>query len=106
MDFFRGAFCEKFENLTYKIKRKYGIACSSGSAALDLAVASLEIGPDDEVIMPAFTIISCAAAVIKSGAKPVLIDANEKTWNMNIEHIEAAITSKTVAIMAVHIYGL
>ena len=102
-----GPFVEKFEHsLSKKINRKYGIACSSGSAALDLAVASLEIGPDDEVIMPAFTIISCAAAVIKSGAKPVLIDANEKTWNMNIEHVEAAITSKTVAIMAVHIYGL
>ena len=102
-----GPFVEKFENtLSKKVNRKYGIACSSGTAALDLAVASLEIGPDDEVIMPAFTIISCAAAIIKSGAKPVLIDASEKTWNMNIDHVEAAITSKTVAIMAVHIYGL
>ena len=102
-----GPFVEKFENtLSKKVNRKYGIACSSGTAALDLAVASLEIGPDDEVIMPAFTIISCAAAIIKSGAKPVLIDASERTWNMNIDHVEDAITSKTVAIMAVHIYGL
>ena len=102
-----GPFVEKFENsLSNKINRKYGIACSSGTAALDIAIASLRIGPGDEVIIPAFTIISCASAVIKSGAKPVLIDACERTWNMNVNHIEAAITSKTVAIMAVHIYGL
>ena len=102
-----GPFIEKFEDsLSKKINRKYGIACSSGTAALDLAVAALGIGPKDEVIMPTFTIISCATAVIKSGAKPVLIDANEDTWNMNIDHVEAAINSKTVAIMAVHIYGL
>ena len=102
-----GPFVEKFENsLSKKVNRKYGIACSSGTAALDLAIASLDIGPEDEVIMPAFTIISCATAVIKSGAKPVLIDACERTWNMNVDHVEAAITSKTVAIMAVHIYGL
>tara|TARA_A100001011_G_scaffold400752_1_gene518375 strand:+ start:3313 stop:4425 length:1113 start_codon:yes stop_codon:yes gene_type:complete len=102
-----GPFVEKFENsLSKKVNRKYGIACSSGTAALDLAIASLAIGPGDEVIMPAFTIISCAAAIIKSGAKPILIDASDSTWNMNIDHIEAAITSKTVAIMAVHIYGL
>ncbi len=102
-----GPFVEKFEHsLSKNVNRKYGIACSSGTAALDLAIASLAIGPEDEVIMPAFTIISCASAVIKSGAKPVLIDANERTWNMNIDHVEAAITSKTVAIMAVHIYGL
>ena len=102
-----GPFVEKFENsLSKKVNRKYGIACSSGTAALDLAIASLGIGPGDEVIMPAFTIISCAAAIIKSGAKPVLIDASDSTWNMNIDHLEAAITSKTVAIMAVHIYGL
>ncbi len=102
-----GPFVEKFESsLSKKVNRKYGIACSSGTAALDLAIASLEIGPGDEVIMPAFTIISCAAAVIKSGAKPILIDSSERTWNMNVDHIEDAITSKTVAIMAVHIYGL
>ena len=72
----------------------------------DLAIASLKIGPGDEVIMPTFTIISCASAVIRAGAIPVLIDADPITWNMNIKHIEASITSKTAAIMAVHIYGL
>mgnify|MGYP001180423763 CR=1 FL=1 len=102
-----GPFVEKFENsFSKKVNRKYGISCSSGTAALDLAVASLKIGPGDEVIMPTFTIISCASAVIRRGAKPVLIDADPKTWNMNVQEIESSITSRTVAIMAVHIYGL
>ena len=102
-----GPFVEKFENsFSKRVNRKFGISCSSGSAALDLAIAALEIGPGDEVIMPSFTIISCASAVIRSGAKPVLIDADPYTWNMNIEFVESAINKKTKAIMAVHIYGL
>ncbi len=102
-----GPFVEKFESdLATKINRKYGIACSSGTAALDLAIAALRIGPGDEVIMPTFTIISCAAAIVRSGAKPILVDSDPTTWNMNVKAIGDAITSKTVAIMAVHIYGL
>ncbi len=102
-----GPFVEKFEkSFSKKVNRKFGISCSSGTAALDLAIASLGIGPGDEVIMPTFTIISCASAIIKSGAKPVLVDAETNTWNMNVDQIESVITSKTVAIMAVHIYGL
>ena len=59
-----GPFVEKFENtLSKKVNRKYGIACSSGTAALDLAVSALKIGPGDEVIMPTFTIISCASSI-------------------------------------------
>jgi perosamine synthetase len=60
----------------------------------------------DEVIMPAFTIISCAAAIVKAGAKPVLVDADSLDWNMKVEDVEAKITARTKAIMAVHIYGL
>jgi len=102
-----GPFVEKFEiSLSKRINRKYGIACSSGTAALDLAIAALKIGNGDEVIMPTFTIISCATAIIKSGAKPILVDADPNTWNIDVNAIEDAITSKTVAIMAVHIYGL
>mgnify|MGYP001182497200 CR=1 FL=1 len=102
-----GPFVEKFEeSFSKKVNRKYGISCSNGTAALELAVASLKIGPGDEVIMPTFTIISCASALTRRGAKPILIDADPKTWNMKVEDIEASITSKTVAIMAVHIYGL
>ena len=102
-----GPFVEKFElELSKKINRKYGIACSNGTAALDIAVAALKIGPGDEVILPTFTIISCALAIIKSGAKPVLVDSDPNTWNMNINAVENVITSRTRAIMAVHIYGL
>ena len=102
-----GPFVEQFEeSFSRKVNRKFGVSCSSGTAALDLAIAALKISNGDEVIMPNFTIISCAAAIVKNGGKPVLIDADRDTWNMNTAHIEAAITSKTVAIMAVHIYGI
>ena len=96
-------FEEKFKNY---VDRKFGIACSSGTAALDIALAALEIGPGDEVIMPTFTIISCASAILNTGAKPVVVDADPYTWNMDVNKIEELITSKTKAIMAVHIYGL
>jgi perosamine synthetase len=102
-----GPFVEKFEiQFAACVGRKYGIAVSSGSAALDVAVSALKIGPEDEVILPTFTIISCAAAIVRSGAMPVLVDCDPQTWNMDVRQIEAKITSKTKAIMVVHIYGL
>jgi perosamine synthetase len=73
---------------------------------LDIAVDALGIGPGDEVILPAFTIISCIGQIVRSGAKPVLVDSDPVTWNMDVSQIEAKITSKTKAIMVVHIYGL
>ncbi len=79
---------------------------SNGSVALDAAVVSLGIGAGDEVIMPTLTIISCAAAVIRAGALPVLIDCDHATWNMDASQIEARITPRTKAIMVVHLYGL
>ncbi|MDH3349005.1 MAG: DegT/DnrJ/EryC1/StrS aminotransferase family protein, partial [Desulfobulbaceae bacterium] len=102
-----GPFIQQFEqSFAKKVNRKFGIAVCNGSAALDAAVAALEIGPGDEVIMPSFTIISCAASVVRAGAVPVLVDADEQTWNMDTGAIEARITSRTRAIMVVHIYGL
>jgi perosamine synthetase len=86
--------------------QRYGIAVSNGSAALDVAVAAIGIGPGDEVILPTFTIISCAAAIVRAGATPVVVDCEPLTWNMDPSHIEAKITPRTVAIMVVHIYGL
>lgn len=86
--------------------RKYGIAVCNGSVALDLCVEALRVEAGDEVIMPAFTIISCAAALVRKGVKPVLVDALPDTWNMDVSQIEAKITKKTKAIMVVHIYGL
>jgi len=86
--------------------RRHALAVVNGSAALEAAVAALGIGPGDEVIVPTFTIISCAAAVVRAGATPVFVDADPVTWCLDPELVEAAITPRTRAIMPVHIYGL
>ena len=102
-----GPFVKEFEQkMSASVGRKYGIAVSNGTAALEVAVQALGIKEGDEVIMPAFTIISCAMAVTKLGAVPVLVDSDIHTWNMNVDEIEAKITAKTKAIMIVHLYGL
>jgi perosamine synthetase len=102
-----GPFVARFEAATAKITgRTHGVAVANGSAALDIAVAALKIGQGDEVILPTHTIISCAASIVRAGAKPVVVDSDPDTWNMDVQQIEAKITSRTKAIMAVHIYGL
>ena len=102
-----GPFIKQFEQVfADRVERKYGIAVTNGTAALDAAVESLGIGKGDEVIMPTFTIISCIGQIIRAGATPVLVDSDAKTWNMDITQIEAKITPRTKAIMVVHIYGL
>ncbi len=102
-----GPFVKKFENqFSLTVGRKYGIAVANGSVALDTAVTALRIGKGDEVIIPTFTIISCAAAIVRTGANPVLVDCDPLTWNMDVNKIEEKITAKTKAIMVVHIYGL
>ncbi|MBP5976072.1 DegT/DnrJ/EryC1/StrS family aminotransferase [Brasilonema sp. CT11] len=102
-----GPFIKQFEEqFAQRVGRKYGIAVSNGSVALDAAVAALEIGQGDEVILPTFTIISCAAAIVRAGAMPVVVDCDPHTWNMDVSQIEAKITPRTKAIMVVHIYGL
>lgn len=102
-----GPFVAEFEEkFSRSVNRAQGVAVANGSAALDVAVAALEIGVGDEVILPTFTIISCAASVVRAGAKPILVDSDAATWNMNIAQIEAKITPRTKAIMVVHIYGL
>jgi len=102
-----GPFVKTFEEkFATKVDRHYGVAVCNGSAALEAAVVALGIGKGDEVIMPTFTIISCAAAVVRSGAVPVLVDSDEETWNMNVQQVESRITKRTKAIMVVHIYSL
>jgi len=102
-----GPFINKFEaQFSAYIGRDYGIAVSNGSAALDIAIKALNIGPGDEVIMPTFTIISPAQSVVTAGALPVLVDSDPLTWNMDVAQIEAKITARTKAILVVHIYGL
>jgi perosamine synthetase len=102
-----GTFVKRFEeNFSALVNKQHGIAVANGSVALDIAIAALEISNGDEVIMPTFTIISCAAPIVRAGAIPVLIDADPNTFNMKVEDVEGAITLKTKAIMVVHIYGI
>lgn len=102
-----GPFISKFEEgFSNYIGCEYGVAVSNGSAALDIAIKALNIGQGDEVIMPAFTIISPAQSVVTAGALPVLVDSDPLTWNMDATQIEAKITARTKAILVVHIYGL
>jgi perosamine synthetase len=84
---------------------KYGIAVSNGTVALEIAITALKLQPGDEVIMPSFTIISCAQAITNNKAIPVLVDCNPETWCMDVTRVEARITPRTRAIMPVHIYG-
>lgn len=85
--------------------RSYGVAVSSGTAALEAAVASLELEPGDEVILPTFTIISCVVAVLSAGAVPVLVDCDPETWCLSSDEVVARVGPRTRAIMPVHIYG-
>lgn len=102
-----GPYVTRFEEqLAARVGRRHGIAVTSGSVALHVAVEALGLGPGDEVILPTFTIISCAAAVIRSGATPVLVDCDPRTFNMDSREVGARITPRTRAIMPVHIYGL
>ena len=93
------------KNFSKKINRRYSVAVSNGTAALEIAIKALGIKKSDEVIIPNFTIISNAIAVIKQNAKPVLIDCDINRWNMKVEDIEKKITKKTKAIMVTHIYS-
>ena len=102
-----GPFIKRFEDdMSSYVGRKYATACTSGTAALDIAVGALELKSHDEVIMPSFTIISCAQSLVTHGVTPVLIDSDYQTFNMKVEDIEAKITSKTKAIMIAHTLGI
>ncbi|MGB9616215.1 MAG: DegT/DnrJ/EryC1/StrS family aminotransferase [Desulfomonilaceae bacterium] len=83
----------------------HGVACSSGTTAIHLALVALGVGPGDEVIIPDFTLIVSANTVILAGAKPVLVDVDPETWCIDPSLIEEKITPRTRAIMAVHMYG-
>ncbi len=101
-----GPFVEEFEaRWAAYCGRKHGIAVANGSVALQVAVALLDLEPGDEVIMPAFTIISCAWPVVLANAVPVLVDSDPRTWTMDVSQVRARITPRTRAIMPVHIYG-
>jgi perosamine synthetase len=102
-----GKFVKLFEEKFSKFNdRKYGVAVSSGTAALEVAIKSLNLKKNSEVLIPSFSIISTANAVIKNNLKPVLIDCDLDTWNVNINQTLKKITKKTKAIIITHIYGL
>lgn len=99
-------FIKKLEKgMAEYIGVRYCTSTTSGSTALDLSLATLKIKPGDEVIVPTFTMIATAHAVIHNAGKPVFVDADEETWCMNTSSIEQAINERTRAIIPVHIYG-
>ena len=101
-----GSFVKLFErDFSRYINRKYAVAVSSGTAALDIALKSFNFKKNDEVIIPAFSIISTALCVIKLGLKPVLVDCDLYSWNIKIDSLIKKITKKTKAIIITHLYG-
>ncbi len=101
-----GPFVRRFQDeFADYIGQKHGIAVCNGTAALEVAMAAIDLNPGDEVIIPTFTIISCALAVLRRGGVPVLVDIEPETWCMDIDQVKAKITPKTKAIMPVHMYG-
>lgn len=83
----------------------HGVAVCNGTAALEAAMAALDLPPGSEVILPSFTIISCVAAVLRVGCRPVLVDCEPDTWCLDVAEVERKITDNTRAVMPVHIYG-
>lgn len=101
-----GPRVKKFEEKIAKLCQvKHAIAVCNGTLALYLGLKILGIGPGDEVIVPDFTFIASANSVVLAGAKPVFIDVDSKTFNIDPEKIEQSVTKRTKAIMPVHIYG-
>ena len=91
-----GRFITEFEErFAAYIGMKYGIAVNNGTNALILALRALDLPSGSEVIVPTFTIVSCALACIYNNLKPVLVDCKVDTWNMNVSQIEEKITNKT-----------
>lgn len=101
-----GSFIKQFEDQwAAYCGMEYGISVSNGTTALQVAIGCLDLKPGDEVILPTFTIISCALAVVYNHAVPVLVDCEPRTWCMDVAQVESRITERTRAIMPVHIYG-
>jgi len=101
-----GEFIDRFESgFARLIGTRYAVTTSSGTAALHLALLALGIGPGDEVIVPAFTFVAPANMAIETGAKPVYVDINPRTWCIDVKEVEKGITERTKAIVPVHLYG-
>jgi perosamine synthetase len=110
-----GPFIARFEEkMAAAVQRRHGIAVCNGTAALEVAVAALNLQPGDEVLLPTFTIISCAAAIVRRGCVPLGVDCEASTWNIDVaklrqrleDEIDRKGNRRIKAIMVVHIYGL
>ena len=102
-----GKFVKEFEKkFSQYNSRKFGVAVSSGTAALEVAIKALNLKKNSEVIIPSFSIIATALCVVKCGLKPILVDCSLSTWNMDPEKVLKKISKKTSAIIITHIYGL
>ena len=96
---------KEFEDeLSKSFDRRFSIAVSNGSSALDLALQSLDLKEGDEVIVPSFTIISCLSAIIRAGAVPIFCDVDKTSWNMTLDLTKQKVTMKTKAVLMVHLY--
>ena len=101
-----GSYLETFEKKWAKYcNKKYAVSVTSGTAALIVALKALNLKPGDEVIMPSFTIISCALAIIEAGGKPILADCDLDTWCIKTDEVKKKISSRTKAILIVHMFG-
>jgi len=106
-DFIMGQEVKMLEEKIAKFcHTKYAVSLNSGTDALYVALKALKIGKGDEVIVPAFTYLATAETVVLNGARPVFVDIDPKTFNIDVNEIESAITKKTRAIIPVHLYGL
>jgi diguanylate cyclase (GGDEF)-like protein/putative nucleotidyltransferase with HDIG domain len=101
-----GKYIPRFEEaFAEACEARYGIACANGTVALHLALATLGVGPGDEVILPTFTMIATINAVTYTGATPVLDDSEPVTWNVDLNQVADSITPRTRVVMPVHTYG-
>jgi perosamine synthetase len=101
-----GKYIPRFEEtFAEACNAKYGVACSNGTVALHLALATLGIGPGDEVILPTFTMIATINSITYTGATPVLVDSEPATWNLDLNQVADKITPHTRAVIPVHTYG-
>ncbi len=101
-----GKYVERFEAAFAEFcGARYAVACCNGTAALHLTLLALGIGPGDEVIVPTLTFVATANAVTYCGARPRFVDVESETWTIDARAVEAQITSRTKAVIAVHLYG-
>lgn len=105
-NYIKGPEVKQFqESLAKYLNVKHVISCANGTDALQIALMALKLQQGDEVIVPAFTYVATAEAIALLGLKPVMVDVDQKTFNINPSEIEKAITAKTKAIVPVHLYG-